>query len=102
MNTLDAWKALRQGKDVERPNQVRTALHWKTGTLKEFLNALHEEEILANDWEVVREKKTMAGIVTWAMQYGIHYPMGTEFGSNNLNFRNIQGKTTKITIEWEE
>lgn len=86
MNIIDAWKKAK-GKRIHR-NIGDTP--WTTGDfgLRNFLTYVNEESLLADDWEVVKEKK--------------------DARMNMMQLRDCIYKLhhipddAKVTIEWEE
>ena len=91
MNIIDAWKKAKEGQ-VIRSHNVDTRV--KTGKLSDSLIVRYEDLLLADDWEVVREKKQE----THTFRYGAEIrPL--------LNFVAIPvyiPVNSKVTIEWEE
>ena len=85
MNIIDAWKKAKEGQVIRSHNGDTRV---KTGKLSDSLIVRYEDLLLADDWEVVREKEHRT----------------QEWTVNQAKFLdwNVYPKTAKVTITWEE
>ena len=85
MNVIDAWKQAKEGQKIERPGlpgitKVSLGDNSFSSVISQYM--LHDENWLADDWQVAKKK------ITWQGKWG-EIPMPIP-------------KDAKITIEWEE
>lgn len=108
MNILDAWKAAKVGQRLLRGNAggivklrnkpAATTLY-KTDNVCRLLDILAADEILADDWEVVKEQK----VITCALYEILGLPAmhpALPFPAKLLG-QDVPLKA-KVTIKWEE
>lgn len=93
MNIIDAWKAAKDGQKLQRPNGA--FVYKSIFFIDSILGAaVSDPSILAEDWEVVKDKKKE-----------------TFFQVTNMRFDDRDGQIRRafhahenatVTIEWEE
>lgn len=97
MNIVEAWNALKNGKDVFRPQHDMTADFWKHETFKSFVANLNEESAVAVDWCAKKreriEEMTMGEL---RKRNGVHVVEPAGPVSTHIPNRAI------VTIRWDE
>jgi hypothetical protein len=103
MNLIEAWKKAKKGQEVSTPQGGI----YKRSSLRELLtkDCFTEEELLAEDWEVVREKKVMViESIRWKKNpKGQIFPWFMEdYPGFNVFDSLVDKPLMKMTLEWEE
>lgn len=94
-NLFDAWKQAKDGQGITRTTEAGYVSHGtKRGSFKAWIAGLSEEALLADNWEVVRTKRTAMGKVA--------APCSSITNCYHVEFKQALPMGAKVTAEWEE
>lgn len=99
MNIIDAWKAAKEGQKIARSGLRFIKL--TTSQLRDVVETLQSPDLLADDWEVMKEKKTFECMAHRGIDGCEHILFKNGTGENITLFL-PRGESLKVTIEWEE
>ena len=98
MNIIEAWKQAKEKQEIEKRTFPKCSVK-KMFTMADFTEWLSSVcpsgAILADDWEVVKEKEKKTITAIWLEVAGYSYVFP------NYKFKGIP-QNAKVTIEWEE
>ena len=108
MNLIEAWNKAKEGQLLWRDSWLNPHDAYETwqkrGEFNEWIK-LHfysSDSLLADDWEIVKEKKeaTWSDVMWHRDKSGLIYPTGICSG---ISFEQLEKKPKmKMTLEWEE
>lgn len=98
MHIIEAYKQTKKGYSLKRKHQVFGGIV-KGDSFWQDIRRYNDDEILADDWEVVREKKVLN------LEWGdMSNSLDEKYVYNNtqsLTQNHDIPKDAKVTIEWE-
>ena len=100
MNIIDAWKTAKEGQNLTRRAVAFRIIKKNDMYFPQTVNDLSSDSALADDWEVVREKKVLN--LEWG---SMSNTLDAKYVYNNtqkLTQNHDIPKDAKVTIEWEE
>lgn len=114
MNVIKAWDTAEVGQKIKRAGQgFDSYLKESDDEFVDFFSSLSEEEKYSNDWVRVisRNKhvpvnKSFTANVTWEeSEDGFVVPVvdcDSDISDVDVDFEQLIGKSTKMTVEWSE
>jgi hypothetical protein len=100
MNIIEAWKSAKGGNKIHRTVGVGWLTKHECKSLGDFFADISDAGLLADDWEVVKEKKEEKVKVVWHIDCTGTVAPCCRFG--NFNWGSLVGKETDLVITWEE
>ena len=104
MNLIEAWKRAKECQSIKRKNCPSRSYEKSNGYFQDIFNKTCEPDLLADDWEIVKEKKKVViEGVQWHIDksgIGVTYPLSYR---NSADFKQLLDKPKmKMTLEYEE
>lgn len=101
MNLIECWKQAKLGQKIKSGFCVIEKNEF-TSLLTEAINSMPVETLLADDWEIVKEEKTVVIEGAWGTCCYDCLAMRTYWNAHCKEKLPAKGTTIKHTLEWDE